>query len=1397
MQQTLALTEGTEDRFGPTPIRRHPYRWRLSRAGFVNVWHYYDNTFDLSGGRLILRGTNGSGKSRALEMLLPFLLDADRRNMGTGTAVRMEDLMTAGAGEQTNRLGYMWLELRRDVEADEDPASGYLTLGALVRFSASTKEAKVWYFTTALRVGHELSLLTADRKPRGRKELGQAVGEDRISDGPEPHRERVRAEVFGLAGGDAGKERFNGLMKLLHTLRSPDVGNRIEEGRLPQIVSDALPPLSEEALTDAGQQLDGLTSTRDEQKRLEAAHGQVVGFLDSYRRYLAGVLTRSLTGTRQRAANCLETEAEAVRKREIATGLDSELLETLERRQLLADQVSELAAALDALKESDRYRGAKELTELSATVSSLAETARAKLELAQLRREGEVELAGAANALLTDMSSAVDELSERIDQARDQLTRVRLTAHELPASIGLVRTPPERRSDLVRVRRDAPPVPTLRPAADVPRLVPPDLIGLRAAAGSLREAADLRAARATSRAADARRLSDDRAGVQRAVETADDAAVEAETAASRAEQEADERDREAVGLVERWRAWLGDPGTGDLLGDVDWSAQPTLGPLLLDRLVLCGTEADGPVDLSELDRAADDAAAGARDRLAGELHRLDADDTADRRAVELLVTERRQLEASRDDPPLEPFWVTAPRGAALWQCVDFAPGQSADEQAGIEAAMLASGLLTATIDARGQLTATSGQLLVSPIGPRAAVSVAAKLVPDPAGPIDPGVISALLGRIGLADPSAAMWVAPDGSWANGPLRGRHAVPAARHIGAAAREAHRVQRLREIGTELEELAAAAQARAEQRARVEERKKAIRGHLRSAPRSKPLSDARVRAASEERQATQAATKAARLRAEADRRAIALAESEKAHRAACAEFGLPVDADSLADLARAATVAAGTCVAVIGQVDVLTGLAERHQRAVGALAAAAEPRGWAEGDAELAWNEWHAGDTRIEALRRALGADPARVLEELKAIEAGQVAAKRELGAAEAAVGELRSTAATAAAQADNADQKVRDEQAALAEQVDAVRAQLGQPGVVASAFTAKPAEPFTDHTAGAVAADAAALLAGLRRSRIEENALIRAQQVFDREIAASYEVIVTRHSEVLLYELADADGRRPLVEAAADLARKCDQGREALTEREQRVFTEFILGEVGEELRGRLYQAEDLITAMNRSLRSIQTSHGIGVRLTWKLAADNDAAVSRIRQLVMTAASIRSQAQDAELLELLRERVAAEALAEPNAGYALFLRKALDYRTWHTVEVIITGPEPGQERRISRRAKLSQGETRFVSYVTLFAAVDAYLSGLDDTATALRLILLDDAFAKVDDPTIAELLGLLVRLDVDFAMTGHALWGCVPQVPALDIYEICRQDGGGPAATVHVRWDGRNRHFLHSA
>jgi len=386
-------------------------------------------------------------------------------------------------------------------------------------------------------------------------------------------------------------------------------------------------------------------------------------------------------------------------------------------------------------------------------------------------------------------------------------------------------------------------------------------------------------------------------------------------------------------------------------------------------------------------------------------------------------------------------------------------------------------------------------------------------------------------------------------------------------------------------------------------------------------------------------------------------------------------------------------------------------------------------------------------------------------------------------------------TAEAEARASAERVTTTQADLVAAFDQFRRRLAMPGLAAAAFAESPETiELSEVTPAAVRKAVTRVAAGLRRHSqgADENTLFGPQRTLERDLSGSYDVITEVRDGVRLVELSDATGRRSVADAADELARTVEEGRNALTERERSVFTEFVLGGVAEELRRRLDQADELIAAMNASLATIRTSHGIGVKLRWKVSESSDPAVVRIKELVSTAGAVRSADQTAELTELLKDRVNEAFELDESAGYATHLRDALDYRSWHTVEVIILGPKPGQERRISRKARLSQGETRFVSYVALFAAIDAYLSGLPDTGRALRLLLLDDAFAKVDNRTIGELMGLLVRLDVDFAMTGHALWGDYPQVPALDCYEVRRVEGSA-AVTTHVRWDGHTRHL----
>ena len=54
-------------------------QWIVNRVGLLNFWYYQNQIFEFSDGMMLLRGTNGSGKSLTMQSLFPVLLDGDTR----------------------------------------------------------------------------------------------------------------------------------------------------------------------------------------------------------------------------------------------------------------------------------------------------------------------------------------------------------------------------------------------------------------------------------------------------------------------------------------------------------------------------------------------------------------------------------------------------------------------------------------------------------------------------------------------------------------------------------------------------------------------------------------------------------------------------------------------------------------------------------------------------------------------------------------------------------------------------------------------------------------------------------------------------------------------------------------------------------------------------------------------------------------------------------------------------------------------------------------------------------------------------------------------------------------------------------------------------------------------
>ena len=88
-----------------------PPRFKPTRAGIINLWDYFDEEFAFGDGRLALRGHNGSGKTKALEVLFPFVLDggldARRLDPFSGENRTMKaNLLYRG---QDAEHGYVWM----------------------------------------------------------------------------------------------------------------------------------------------------------------------------------------------------------------------------------------------------------------------------------------------------------------------------------------------------------------------------------------------------------------------------------------------------------------------------------------------------------------------------------------------------------------------------------------------------------------------------------------------------------------------------------------------------------------------------------------------------------------------------------------------------------------------------------------------------------------------------------------------------------------------------------------------------------------------------------------------------------------------------------------------------------------------------------------------------------------------------------------------------------------------------------------------------------------------------------------------------------------------------------------------------------------------------------------
>lgn len=320
-------------------------RWHANKIGLINFWYYDEQEFPFVRGRMLLRGSNGSGKSVTMQSVVPLLLDGnmspERLDPFGSKDRKMSSYLLEEDDNREERTAYLYLEFRRE------ESEVYLTVGMGMR-ARKGKPLDKWYFglTDGRRVGHDFLLYkeTDEKVTLSRRELENRIGSGgQVFDRQADYMEYVNRQIFGFDTVDEYKE----MIDLLIQLRTPKLSKDFKPSVINDILSDSLQPLSDDDLRPMSEAIENMdTMNMNLRSRQEAK--QAAEKIDRvYDRYNRLVLLEK--------ASKLERENEHLRQlKTAAENRKAELQGCREKIGQLEQERNELDAKKDSMeKEKD------------------------------------------------------------------------------------------------------------------------------------------------------------------------------------------------------------------------------------------------------------------------------------------------------------------------------------------------------------------------------------------------------------------------------------------------------------------------------------------------------------------------------------------------------------------------------------------------------------------------------------------------------------------------------------------------------------------------------------------------------------------------------------------------------------------------------------------------------------------------------------------------------------------------------------------------------------------------------------------------------------------------------------------------------------------------------------
>jgi uncharacterized protein (TIGR02680 family) len=782
----------------------------------------------------------------------------------------------------------------------------------------------------------------------------------------------------------------------------------------------------------------------------------------------------------------------------------------------------------------------------------------------------------------------------------------------------------------------------------------------------------------------------------------------------------------------------------------------------------------------------------------------------------ILDEEQRRLQDGIDTAPPPPYTrATDVRGSRdglpLWRLVDFQDSVTPQQRAGLEAALEASGLLDAWISPDGRMQTADGGVWLHDTQalrrPRASPSLSdwlrADVPTDCSVSVD--VLEGIIAGVACADNDPTQveaWVSPNGRFRFGTVTGAWSKPEAVYIGYAARTAARARRLREISDRLAALSNELQTVEAELAQLARQQEQAASEWRAAPAEELLRTAHVTAATRARDRQEARE---RLR-DAEIRFIEADQTVKELRQQlatdAADLRLPT---SLTDLSLIETKLGEYNDAQLR----LSQAAHELRLAIPELERQRSRENETRGDLNRL-EEQHVevrieaeeAEARLKVLRDSVGAKVEKLQRRLSDARHAVQTHEETWKTLSKSLIDAGKVHAVASEQATAANRTFEERAEARAGAVSRFQ-QFAAAGLLSAAL---PQIELPDMATWTI--DPALTLArrseqSLSHVKDDDDAWTRVQRQIGEDLtelqralsALSHQALAEQSDWGLIVHIVYQNRPERPDRLGMRLAQEIAQRSELLTANERAVLENHLQAEIASEIQRLIQAAEAHRDGINKELHSRPTSTGVRYRLLWEPLPEAEGAPVGLeaarKRLLNTNADLWSVEDRQVVGAMLQQRIAVEReLADSGAGKdgggSLLdqLARALDYRHWHRFRV--ERWQDGHWRKLSGPA--SSGERALGLTVPLFAAVASFYShGSYDLAP--RIMLLDEAFAGIDDSARAHCMGLIREFDLDFIITSKREWACYAELPGVSICQLQRREGIDAVFVSRWTWDGR--------